>query len=160
MATRPLPATASPVDALRAGPAVLARVEELLREGQTAEAVRSGYIAAEADVIRAFGLQLPAQWTHRELFARFLRPDMGQVPRLLFRLHALYEPARYGVAAPSGFEALVPLLRSLYGEPPFQPASPLASSRPPKVPKPVPAPARWEPASRAASPSSRDEAGA
>ena len=101
-------------------PPVLADVERLLGLGRVAEAFCLAYLTAEDDIRRAFGLKLPRQWTHREFLARYLRPDMGYVTVLLPKLHALFEPARYGSAKDLPASELMPLLRSLYQEPPLR----------------------------------------
>jgi hypothetical protein len=122
--SRPSPTTRGPVlpsNSPAYSPApILADVEALLARGQVAEALRIAYLTAEDDIRRAFALRLPRQWTHREFLARFLRPDMGYVSVLLPQLHALFEPARYGT--PTGLTAkdVMPLLRSLYQEPPLR----------------------------------------
>jgi hypothetical protein len=103
------------------GPApVLADVERLLGQGKAAEAFRVAYLTAEDDVRRAFNLKLPRQWTHREFLRRSLRPDMGYVTVLLPKLHALFEPARYGPPGDLPASELMPLLRAIYQEPPLR----------------------------------------
>ena len=111
----PVPAV---VTAVRPPPPVVAEVERLLKDGKVAEALLRGYLTAEADVRQAFGLQLPRQWTHRELLREHLRPDMGYVAVLLPRLYALYEPARYGSSRPISADAVRELVRAIYNEGP------------------------------------------
>ncbi len=96
--------------------AVELRVRALLNSGRAAEAVTYAYVTAEADVRRAYGLTLPAEWTHREFVVRYLRPDMGPLPRLMERLHALYEPVRYGTPDPIRAEELLEVVRRIYAE--------------------------------------------
>jgi hypothetical protein len=103
-----------------APPPILAKVEGLLKQGKDAEAIRLAYTTAEADVLRAFGLKLPRQWTHRELLAKYLRPDMGYLVVLMPRLYALYEPVRYGRPGPASGATLLDLLRALYKDPAFR----------------------------------------
>ena len=98
-------------------PPTVARVEALLREGNVAEAVRIGYLGAEEDVRRAFGLSLPRQWTHREFLREHLRTDLGYVAVLLPQLHAVFEPVRYGQGANPEGGPFLELLRALYQEP-------------------------------------------
>jgi hypothetical protein len=115
-------------------PPILADVELLLAQGKTADAIRAAYVTAEDDLRRAFALKLPRQWTHREFLARFLRPDMGYVTVLLPRLYALYEPARYGGGNdPATGAALMPLLRSIYQEPPLRSLGLLPTAAPPQA---------------------------
>jgi hypothetical protein len=101
-------------------PPILADVERLLRDGKEAEAFRVAYLTVEEDIRRAFSMKLPRRWTHREFLARFLRPDMGYVTVLLPKLYALFEPARYGNPKALPASELMPLLRSLYQEPPLR----------------------------------------
>jgi hypothetical protein len=101
-------------------PPILADVEQLLADGKTREAIRLAYLTAEDDIRRAFSLKLPRQWTHREFLGRYLRPDMGYVTVLLPKLHALFEPARYGDDQDLSGATLMPLLRSIYQEPPLR----------------------------------------
>lgn len=98
-------------------PEVFERVEALIRGGRADEAVRAAYLTAEDDVRRAFGMKLPDQWTHREFLARYLRPDMGYITVLLARLHARFEPVRYGRPGPVSADGISDLLRELYREP-------------------------------------------
>ena len=98
-------------------PPTVARVEALLREGKIAEAVRVGYLGAEEDVRRAFGLNLPRQWTHREFLREHLRTDMGYVAVLMSQLHARFEPVRYGREADPEGGPFLELLHALYQEP-------------------------------------------
>ncbi len=109
------PASKAPLDV--SPPPVLAKVEALIRSGRGSEAIVLAFRTAEDDFRRAFGLQLPKQWTHRELFERFLRRDMGYLVTLLPRLYAYYEPVRYGPADGVSTEGLMDLLRSIYQEP-------------------------------------------
>jgi hypothetical protein len=117
-------------------PSTLVEVEALLKQGRNAEAIRLAYLQVEDDVRRAFGMKLPKQWTHREFLARYLRRDMGYITTLLPRLHALFEPVRYGDDSNASAETLLPLLRSAYQEPalrtlPLLPtAGPRLSARP------------------------------
>ena len=60
---------------------------------------------------------MPRQWTHREFLAHYLRADMGHLVVLLPRLHALFEPVRFGRPAKVSGGALLALLRSVYQEP-------------------------------------------
>jgi hypothetical protein len=113
-------------------PAILAAVEELVRSGKVPEATRLAFLTAEDDVRRAFGMKLPAQWTHRDFLEKYLRADMGYVTVLLRRLYALFEPARYGCGAEASGAVLMPLLRSIYQEPALRslPLSPTARPSP------------------------------
>jgi len=122
--SRPTAATRGPVlpssSPAYAPPPILADVERLLAQGKVTEAIRVAYLTAEDDIRRAFALRLPRQWTHREFLARYLRPDMGYVTVLLPKLYALFEPARYGNGSIPAPPELMPLLRSLYQEPPLR----------------------------------------
>jgi hypothetical protein len=100
-----------------APPPIFARVEALIKSGRDAEAILLAYPTVEADVLRAFGLKLPKQWTHRELLQNYLRKDMGYLTTLLPRLYVLYEPVRYGRPGPVSSAALMTILRSIYEEP-------------------------------------------
>jgi hypothetical protein len=100
-----------------APPPILAKVDGLLKEGKDSEAILLAYTTVIEDVRRAFGLQLPRQWTHREFIAKYLRPDMGYLVVLLPRLYALYEPVRYGRPAPASATTLTEVLNALYKEP-------------------------------------------
>jgi hypothetical protein len=108
-------ATKAPLDV--APPPILARVDALVRAGRDADAIVLAYQSAEADVLRAFGLKLPKQWTHRELLERHLRSDMGYLTALLPRLYALFEPVRYGRPQAVSSAGLMDLLRKIYEEP-------------------------------------------
>jgi len=96
---------------------VLGKVAELLRQGKDSEAVLVAFRTVEDDFRRAFGLQLPKQWTHRELMEKYLRRDMGYLVTLLPRLYALYEPVRYGAPRKVATDGLTELLRAIYQEP-------------------------------------------
>jgi hypothetical protein len=95
---------------------VVAEVQALLHADRPADAVLRAYRAAESDVIRAFAIELPAQWTHREFLMRCLRPDMGRIPVLLPRLHSRFEPVRYGASVPPVTAGLVDELTALYAD--------------------------------------------
>jgi hypothetical protein len=105
------PAPAAPKSSL------VARVEALVAQGNPVEAVLLAYRTAEDDVRRAFGMNLPPQWTHREFLRRHLRADMGYVAVLLPQLYAIYEPVRYGDQRDVPVTHLVNVVRSLYQEP-------------------------------------------
>lgn len=125
-------APTAPTPRISASPAVV-RVEELLRAGDSAEAVLFAYQAAEADVRRAFGMNLPRQWTHREFLHRYMRRDMGRVALLLPQLYALFEPVRYGTARDVPTAELTDVVRSLYAEPALRrplPPTPEAAPEP------------------------------
>ena len=95
----------------------LGKVAELLRQGKGSEAILVAFRSAEDDFRRAFGLQLPKQWTHRELMEKYLRRDMGYLVTLLPRLYAFYEPVRYGAPHEVTTDGLMDLLRAIYQEP-------------------------------------------
>ncbi|HTT14913.1 MAG TPA: hypothetical protein VMG81_03940 [Thermoplasmata archaeon] len=99
------------------GPSAVAEVERLLSAGQAREAVLTAYLRVERDVIEAYRIQLPPEWTHRELLFQYLRPDMGPLVGLLAALHARFEPVRYGSVAQPPVDGLVDQLRALYAEP-------------------------------------------
>ena len=117
-------------------PPVLAEVERLLDAGRTAEAVLLAYRTAEDDVRRAFGMNLPAQWTHREFLAQYLRRDMGYLAELLPQLYASYEPVRYGPPASPAVPHLLDVLRALYQEPALRhpPPAPRTTAGPSRAP--------------------------
>lgn len=101
-------------------PPVLEEAQRLLDESRYPDAVRLAFLTAETDVIQAFGLRPPVQWTHREFLTAGLRPDMGYVSELLPRLYALYEPIRYGEVVDQRQDDLISLLRRLYAEAPMR----------------------------------------
>lgn len=109
------PGSGAPLEARP--PPILARVDALLHAGQDAEAIRVAYNTVEGDIRRAFGLKLPAQWTHRELLEKYLRRDMGYLTTLLPRLYAIFEPVRYGPPGPASSAGLMETLRAIYNEP-------------------------------------------
>lgn len=78
-----------------------------------------GYLSAEADVVHAFGIQTPRQWTHREFLRSHLRSDMGFVAVLLPRLYALYEPVRYGSSRTVPSQLVRDLVHAIYDEGPI-----------------------------------------
>jgi len=125
---------------------VLVETERLLNAGQYAEAVSFAYLSVVQDVIQAFGLRPPKQWTHREFLTWGIRPDMGYFTSLLPRLYALYEPVRYGESRDWHRDDLMGLLRSMYAEEPLRrlysaPAITTFSAmsgRSPPVPRPPP----------------------
>ena len=121
-------------------PPTVARVEALLREGKAAEAIQVGYLGAEEDVRRAFGLKLPRQWTHREFLREHLRTDMGYVAVLLPQLHALFEPVRYGSGADPEGGPFLETLRALYQEPAIKRLFPAPSTTFGVLPNPEGAP--------------------
>lgn len=123
---------------------VLIETERLLGASQYAEAVLFAYMSVVQDVIQAFGLRPPKQWTHREFLTWGIRPDMGYFTSLLPRLYALYEPVRYGEPRDWRRDDLMGLLRSVYAEEPLlrlYTAAALSSfsamaGRAPSVPRP------------------------
>ena len=118
----------------------LQKVDRLLAAGEVGPAVLYAYLTAEEDLRRAFGLTLPPEWTHREFVARYLRPDMGRPALLLPRLHVLFEPVRYGRAAPVAPDGLRELVAQLYEDPALRrahQAGPAVASLPAAAPRPA-----------------------
>jgi uncharacterized protein DUF4129 len=103
-----------------APPAIIALVERLLAAGKEREATLLAFRTAEEHLRQVFRMTLPRQWTHREFLRRFLRADMGPSGELLTRLHARFEPVRYGAAPPVDSTGLIELVRALYREPPLR----------------------------------------
>lgn len=101
-------------------PPVLEETQRLIKESRYPDAVRLAFLTAESDVIQAFGLRPPIQWTHREFLTAGLRADMGYVSELLPRLYALYEPIRYGEVTDWRQDDLLAILRRLYAEAPMR----------------------------------------
>jgi hypothetical protein len=99
---------------------VLVETERLLKAGQYAEAVTFAYLSVVQDVIQAFGLRPPKQWTHREFLTWGIRPDMGYFTSLLPRIYSLYEPVRYGEARDWRRDDLLGILRLVYAEEPMR----------------------------------------
>jgi hypothetical protein len=114
-------------DAAARTPPLVAEVERLVSAGRDREAVLVAYITAEEHLRQVFRIRLPRQWTHREFLRRYLRADMGPSGELLTRLHARFEPVRYGPIGPAATDGLVDLLRALYREPPLRNTSLYAS---------------------------------
>ncbi len=96
---------------------VISASEEKVARGQYPAAVADAYHRVVLDLQRAYGLTLPAQWTHRQFLTEYLREDMGQVTVLVERLYRLYEPVRYGTSSDWTPGDLVGLLRAIYAEP-------------------------------------------
>lgn len=96
---------------------ILAATQEKLAQGQYAAAVAAAYHRVVLDLQKAYGLSLPAQWTHREFLSEYLRDDMGEVTVLVERLYRLYEPVRYGSSADWSTGDVLGLLRAIYAEP-------------------------------------------
>src|SRR5271156_4403269 len=71
--------------------APVVNAERDLAAGQNDRAVRESYHRVVLDLQKAFGLSLPAQWTHREFLSDFMRDDMGILTTLVARLYRLYE---------------------------------------------------------------------
>jgi len=103
--------------------------------GDFSGAVRTAFLGALADLEKAFGLRVPSNWTDRDVIAYGLRNDMGQLPDLMFRLYALYEPIRYGQFSDWIREDPVALLRAIYGR-----TSLSSLARPPERAAPVSVP--------------------
>ncbi|MCI4364532.1 MAG: hypothetical protein L3K10_00485 [Thermoplasmata archaeon] len=99
---------------------VLAEVATTLSKGDFAGAVSHAYHRVILDLQRAYGLSLPAQWTHREFLRKYLRRDMGPLPALVGRFYGLYEPVRYGTEADWVRSDLQELLAQIYTEPPLR----------------------------------------
>jgi hypothetical protein len=140
-----------------APPLVLTKVEALLKAGKSREAVILAYRSAEDDVIRAFSLTLPKQWTHREFIRRSLRPDMGYISVILPQLHAIFEPVRFGTSTEAPVPLLTDLMRALYQEPALRRFLPSAAGAVPgsigygyqaPPPRPVPNPPAMPPVDR------------
>jgi hypothetical protein len=111
---------------------VVVEAEKRLAQAQYARAVGDAYHRVVLDLQRAYGLSLPAQWTHREFLSDFLRDDMGVLTSRVNRLYELYEPVRYGTESDWAKGDLIELLRQIYEEPSMRnlylrPANPLAS---------------------------------
>jgi len=117
-APRPV-APPAPTTAIRPPPPIVGEVDRLLAQGKIEEAVLRGYLTAEADVLHAFGIQAPRQWTHREFLRGHLRSDMGYVAVLLPRLYALYEPVRYGSSRTVPPQLVHDLVHAIYDEGPI-----------------------------------------
>jgi hypothetical protein len=98
-------------------PPLVMEVDRLLASGQNREAVLVAYLTAEEHLRQVFRINLPHQWTHREFLRRYLRADMGPAGVLLTRLYRLFEPVRFGPAAPVTVDGLSDLVRALYREP-------------------------------------------
>ncbi len=81
--------------------------------GDRAGAVRFAYLSVLADLERAFDVAFPPHWTHEEILARGMSPEMDPIPDFLRRLLALYEPVRYG-APSAGLGDPTPLVVSIY----------------------------------------------
>jgi hypothetical protein len=99
---------------------VITEAERRLAQGDYPRAVSDAYHRVVLDLQKAYGLTLPAQWTHREFLSDFLRDDMGILTSRVARLYRMYEPIRYGGTADSTAGDLVDLLRQIYAEPPMR----------------------------------------
>jgi hypothetical protein len=99
---------------------VITEAEKRLSQGQYARAVADAYHRVVLDVQKAYGLTLPAQWTHREFLSDFLREDMGVLTTRVERLYRMYEPVRYGTEGDWTKGDLIDLLLQIYDEPPMR----------------------------------------
>ena len=99
---------------------VISNAEKRLAAGEYARAVSDAYHRVVLDLQKAYGLSLPAQWTHREFLSDFLREDMGILTTLVARLYRMYEPVRYGSESDWVKGDLVELLSEIYAEPPMK----------------------------------------
>jgi hypothetical protein len=99
---------------------VIVEAEMRLSVGNYARAVSDAYHRVVLDLQKAYGLSLPAQWTHREFLSEFLREDMGILTTRVARLYQLYEPVRYGTATDRPSGDLLDLLHQIYDEPPMR----------------------------------------
>jgi hypothetical protein len=99
---------------------LLVDTERKLGQGQYGPAVLAAYHRVVLDLQKAYGLRLPAQWTHREFLSTYLRPDMGILTDRVARLYRIYEPIRYGREADWVRGDLLELLRQIYSEPPLK----------------------------------------
>jgi len=95
---------------------VLDNAQALLLKGEYGRAVSDSYHRVVLDLQKAYGLTLPAQWTHREFLSDFLREDMGVVTTRVAGLYRLYEPVRYGRESDWARGDLMDLLRQIYEE--------------------------------------------
>jgi hypothetical protein len=119
----PSTATASPWRAGVPSPTEIppiALAERRLADGEYSRAVADGFHRVVLDVQKAYGLSLPAQWTHRQFLAEFLRPDMGILTEKVVRLYRVYEPVRYGTESDWVRADLIALLQDVYAEPPMR----------------------------------------
>ncbi|MCI4343360.1 MAG: hypothetical protein L3J92_04500 [Thermoplasmata archaeon] len=115
--------------------APVATAERDLADGQYDRAVREAYHRVVLDLQKAYGLSLPAQWTHREFLSDFLRNDMGILTTLVAQLYRLYEPVRYGVRSDWLTEDPLPILHLIYNEPAMRDLYRVASPGPAAAPK-------------------------
>jgi hypothetical protein len=113
--------------------------EQRLARGEYGLAVSEAYHRVVLDLQKAYGLSLPAQWTHREFLAQYLRDDMGILNSEVARLYRLYEPVRYGSESDWTRGDLLDVLRKIYSEPPMRDLYPSARPTPSVV---------WNPADR------------
>jgi hypothetical protein len=109
----------------------VANAERDLAEGNYDHAVREAYHRVVLDLQKAYGLSLPAQWTHRQFLTEFLRDDMGILTTLVDRLYRLYEPVRYGTRPDWLSEDPVQILTLIYTEPSMRDLYRPGSSAPP-----------------------------
>ncbi len=99
---------------------VVAQTEKRLAQQEYARAVSEAYHRVVLDLQKAYGLSLPAQWTHREFLSDFLREDMGVLTSRVARLYEMYEPVRYGTESDWTKGDLMELLHQIYDEPPMR----------------------------------------
>jgi hypothetical protein len=119
-APSPRPAPWSVSDPARVTIPIIEQVEKRLADRQYARAVLDAYHRVVLDLQKAYGLTLPAQWTHREFLSEFLRDDMGVLTRKVEALYRLYEPVRYGTEADWTIGDPIDLLKQIYLEPPMR----------------------------------------
>ena len=96
---------------------VLTETKRRWARGDRVGAIQYAYSGALADVERAFDVRFPPDWTHEDILIRGVSPEMGSVPDFLVDLLRVYEPVRYGGAAPGAGESPVPILQSIYAHP-------------------------------------------
>ena len=122
---------------------VLDNAQALLLKGEYGRAVSESYHRVVLDLQKAYGLSLPAQWTHREFLSDFLREDMGVVTTRVAGLYRLYEPVRYGTETDWARGDLLDLLHQIYEEPSMRnlyvgrPGSPARTKLPGDDPPPA-----------------------
>ena len=90
--------------------------QRYLDAGDPATAVRVAFPLVMMDVQRVYDLKFPPHWTSRDVLAHGLRPDMGRLIDLLWQLHRLYEPVRFGSREDWVSGDVTGLMRKIYTE--------------------------------------------
>ncbi|MCI4319379.1 MAG: hypothetical protein L3J87_00550 [Thermoplasmata archaeon] len=95
---------------------VLTETKRRWLAGDRNGAILYAYEAVLDDLQRAYGVRYPPDWTHDDILAHGVTPEMEPLVPFLKGLHDLYLPIRYGGAVPESGPSPDRLVQSVYAQ--------------------------------------------